>query len=104
LWLAVLLVQAAGAQKPKDDRRRRARGRALKAEGAAPQGTLLIEGKFVTIDPGSRAKRYFAGFGAGKSVVKVAGQVKDSAGRTLATFEQQRVGTMGVAAAILSKS
>lgn len=70
--------------------------RALKAEEAAPDRALLVEGEFVTLDPGSRAKRYFAGFGAGKSSVKVTGTVKDTAGRTLATFEQRRVGAMGM--------
>ena len=70
--------------------------RVLKADEAVPEGALALEGKFVTIDPGSRAKRYFAGFGAGKSSVKVTGAVKDSAGRTLAVFEQRRIGTMGI--------
>lgn len=65
--------------------------------GDTPEGdTLVIEGTFVTIDPGSRAKRYFGGFGAGKSSVKVVGTVKDATGRTLATFEQRRIGTMGI--------
>ena len=49
-----------------------------------------------TLDPGSRAKRYFAGFGAGKSSVKVAGVVTDAQGKTLATFEQRRIGSMGM--------
>jgi hypothetical protein len=71
--------------------------RMLKADEAAPDGALVVEGKFVTLDPGSRAKRYFAGFGAGKSSVKVAGVVKDSTGRTLATFDQRRIGAMGMA-------
>ena len=61
-----------------------------------PAGALVVEGKFLTLDPGSRAKRYFAGFGAGKSSVKVAGTVKDASGRALATFEQRRIGTMGM--------
>ena len=71
--------------------------RVLKADEAAPDGALVVEGKFVTLDPGSRTKRYFAGFGAGKSSVKVVGAVKDSTGRTLATFEQRRIGSMGMA-------
>jgi hypothetical protein len=71
--------------------------RMLKADEAAPDGALVVEGKFVTLDPGSRTKRYFAGFGAGKSSVKVVGAVKDSTGRTLATFEQRRIGSMGMA-------
>ena len=70
--------------------------RTLKADEAVPEGALVVEGKFVQLDPGSRAKRYFAGFGAGKSSVKVSGKVKDSSGKTLATFEQRRVGAMGV--------
>jgi hypothetical protein len=63
---------------------------------AVPPGGVVIEGKFLTLDPGSRAKRYFAGFGAGKSSVEVAGSVKDANGRTLATFAQRRVGAMGM--------
>jgi hypothetical protein len=68
----------------------------LTADEAPPANALVIEGKFLTLDPGSRAKRYFAGFGAGKSSVSVSGVVKDATGRTLATFEQRRIGAMGV--------
>ena len=70
--------------------------RVLKADEAAPDGAIVVEGSFVTLDPGSRAKRYFAGFGAGKSSVKVVGTVKDSSGRPLAKFEQRRIGAMGL--------
>jgi hypothetical protein len=49
------------------------------------------------MDPGSQAKRYFVGFGAGKSGVTVDGSVKSSDGTVLATFQQRRVGVMGVA-------
>jgi hypothetical protein len=70
--------------------------RALSDTGTVPAGALVVEGKFVTFDPGSRTKRYLAGFGAGKSSVKVVGAVKDSTGRTLATFEQRRIGAMGL--------
>ena len=67
------------------------------ADGDAVEGpAIVIEGAFVTLDPGSRAKRYFAGFGAGKSSVKVTGTVKDATGKTLATFTQRRIGAMGV--------
>jgi hypothetical protein len=68
----------------------------LKADEPVPDGALVVEGRFVTMDPGSRAKRYFAGFGAGKSAVAVTGAVKDASGRTLASFEQRRVGAMGL--------
>ena len=70
---------------------------ALAADAAVPAGALIVEGKFTEIDPGSRAKRYFVGFGAGKSGVTVQGSVKGADGNLLATFEQRRVGVMGVA-------
>jgi hypothetical protein len=70
--------------------------RVLAAGDAVPAGALLVEGTFDTIDPGSRTKRYFAGFGAGKSSVKVSGTLKDASGKTLASFEQRRVGAMGM--------
>lgn len=68
----------------------------VKAGETPPAGAVVVTGKFLTLDPGSRAKRYFAGFGAGKSSVKVAGTVKDASGTTLAAFEQRRVGAMGM--------
>ena len=61
-----------------------------------PDHALIVEGTFVTIDPGSRAKRYFAGFGAGKSSVEVSGHVNDSHGLVLARFRQRRIGVMGM--------
>ena len=70
--------------------------RVFNADEKAPERALFVEGKFVALDPGSRTKRYFAGFGAGKSSVKVVGAVKDSTGRTLATFDQRRIGAMGM--------
>jgi hypothetical protein len=68
----------------------------LDADALPPDGALLIEGKFTKIDPGSRAKRYFVGFGAGKSTVAVTGTVKGGSGALLATFAQTRHGVMGV--------
>jgi hypothetical protein len=64
---------------------------------AAEANTLIVEGQFTELDPGSRAKRYFVGFGAGKAAVTVKGTVKDGSGKLLATFTQRRVGSMGVA-------
>ena len=66
----------------------------LDAGAQLPADALVVEGKFTELDPGSRAKRYFVGFGAGKSAVAVKGSVKAS-GTLLATFEQRRVGVMG---------
>jgi hypothetical protein len=70
--------------------------RIMKADEPVPENALVVEGKFVTIDPGSRVKRYLGGFGAGKSSVKATGVVKDSSGRALATFAQRRIGVMGL--------
>lgn len=61
-----------------------------------PAGAIVVEGAFAKINPGSRAKRYFAGFGAGKSEIEVTGTVKDADGKTLASFRQKRVGAMGI--------
>jgi len=63
-------------------------------EGATPPAdAIVVVGKFVEMDPGSAAKRYFVGYGAGKSGVKVQGSIK-SGDKVLATFEQRRVGVM----------
>ena len=67
----------------------------LGPDDPAPAEGLVIEGKFTELDPGSRAKRYLVGFGSGKSAVAVAGSVKAS-GTEVASFEQRRVGVMGM--------
>ena len=56
----------------------------------APEGSLVLEGEFEKIEPGSRAKRYWAGFGAGKSGITVTGRVLDSKGSVLATFRHTK--------------
>ncbi|HXH27759.1 MAG TPA: DUF4410 domain-containing protein [Candidatus Polarisedimenticolia bacterium] len=61
-----------------------------------PESALVVEGRFTRIDPGSRAKRYWAGFGAGKSGVQVTGTVKDAAGNVLAEFTHMRRSGIGV--------
>jgi hypothetical protein len=62
---------------------------------APPPDAIVVEGKFKEMDPGSRAKRAFVGYGAGKSGVMVEGAVKSADGTVLATFQQRRVGVMG---------
>ena len=66
------------------------------ADAPAPTGSIIVDGKFTKIDPGSRTKRYFVGFGAGKSAVSVTGTVKDATGTRLAAFQQTRYGVMGM--------
>ena len=62
-------------------------------------GTLIVRGKVVEMDPGSKAARYWAGFGAGAARAKVEGEIVDAkSGKVLARFTQERrsgVGMMG---------
>jgi hypothetical protein len=69
---------------------------ALESGATVPPDALVVEGKFTELDPGSRAKRYFVGFGAGKSGVTVEGSLKAADSTVLATFRQRRVGVMGI--------
>jgi len=66
-------------------------------DGVIPADALVVDGKFVELDPGSRAKRYFVGMGSGKSAVAVEGSIKTADGTVLATFRQRRLGVMGIA-------
>jgi hypothetical protein len=61
-----------------------------------PEGAIIIEGTFTDLDPGSKSKRYWGGFGAGKGVVAIAGTIRDPAGNVLAEFRQRRLTVMGV--------
>ena len=61
-----------------------------------PENALVIEGRFLRIDPGSRAKRYWAGFGAGKSGVQVTGTLKDASGKVLAEFTHMKNSGFGI--------
>jgi len=66
------------------------------ASGAEPAAdSILLEGKFTELNPGSRAARYVVGFGAGHSSVGVEGSVKTTDGTLLATFKQRRLGSAG---------
>ena len=61
--------------------------------GGAPadSGVLLLRGKVEELDPGSRAARYWGGFGAGAARAKLSGEVVDAAsGRVLLRFVQER--------------
>jgi len=52
---------------------------------------LLIRGKVEAIDPGSRAKRYLGGFGAGSAANRMSGEIVDAAtGKVLLKFTQER--------------
>lgn len=65
-------------------------------DDAAPDGALVVEGEFLSINPGSRAKRYWAGFGAGASGVGVAGRLLDASGTVLAEFKHRKHSGIGL--------
>jgi hypothetical protein len=69
------------------------------AEGAEAEGpALLLRVKVLTMDPGSRAKRYWASFGAGAARAELSGEAVDAAsGKTLFRFKQERRSGWGVA-------
>jgi len=64
--------------------------------GSVPDGALVIEGHFVSINPGSRAKRYWVGFGAGASGVGITGKVTDASGKVLAEFKHRKHSGIGI--------
>ncbi len=54
-------------------------------------GALLIRGKVTTMDPGSKAARYWGGFGAGAARTEISGEVMDGhTGKVLLRFLQER--------------
>ena len=65
----------------------------LEKDEQAPEKAYIIEGKFTVLHPGSQQERIWLGLGAGKSKTCVAGRVTDQAGKSLADFENCRVGT-----------
>jgi len=67
----------------------------IDATAKSPRDGIVLEGRFVRIDPGSRVKRAFVGFGAGASGVAVAGRVLGANGKVLAEFEHARHSAMG---------
>lgn len=68
----------------------------VREDGEAPADGLVIEGEFLMINPGSRAARYFVGFGAGASGIGVGGTVKNGKGELLAEFKHRRHSGLGI--------
>jgi hypothetical protein len=66
-------------------------------EGAKDAGTLILRGKVTLMDPGSRAARYWASFGAGAARTEIECQIVDAAsGDVLVRFKQERRSGFGV--------
>jgi hypothetical protein len=61
------------------------------------RGTLIIRARMTKLDPGSRAARYWAGFGAGAVKIQMAGEIVDgNSKKVLVRFRQERRSAFGV--------
>lgn len=62
-----------------------------------PKGkALILEGAFTEFNAGNRAVRFWVGFGAGKTYLKVKGRLLDGqSGKELAVFEDRETGYRG---------
>lgn len=60
-----------------------------------PEGSMVLEGEFTELNPGSRGKRFWVGLGAGRSKVCIRGRVLGPDREELLTFDHCRSGTMG---------
>jgi hypothetical protein len=59
--------------------------------GGGGRGTLIIRARMTKLDPGSRAARYWAGFGAGAVKIQLVGEIVDgNSKRVLVRFRQER--------------
>ncbi|HXU34330.1 MAG TPA: DUF4410 domain-containing protein [Thermoanaerobaculia bacterium] len=57
---------------------------------------LILRGKIETMDPGSQAARYWAGFGAGAAKTEISGELFDpESGKVLVKFDQERRSGVG---------
>lgn len=56
---------------------------------------IILEGKFSEFNAGSKALKFFVGFGAGKAYLKFKGRFVDATGKELATFEDRETGYLG---------
>lgn len=68
-------------------------GPAVEQAATAPKAakTLIVRGAVDNVSPGSRAKRYLAGYGAGAAGTKIHGEIVDAkTGEVLARFTQER--------------
>lgn len=56
------------------------------------QQALILDCNFSKLVPGSRAKRFWVGFGAGKSILEVSGEIRENpSGRVVARFTHARL-------------
>ena len=64
--------------------------------GAPKDRAVILEGQFSEFNAGSKALKFFIGFGAGKAYIKFKGRLVDAAnGKELAIFEDRETGYRG---------
>lgn len=74
------------------------RGRLAVTEGTAGDGALVVRGRVAVMDPGSRAARYWGGFGAGAARTQLVLEVVDGdSGKVLLRIDQERRSGIGAA-------
>lgn len=68
----------------------------IEHNGDATGNAVILEGAITEFNAGSRALKFFVGFGAGKAYLKAKGRLIDArTGRELATFEDRETGYRG---------
>lgn len=66
--------------------------------GEPTGNAVILEGSFTEFNAGNRAVRFFVGFGAGKTYLKIKGRLVDAqTGKELAVFEDRETGYKGIA-------
>jgi uncharacterized protein DUF4410/lipopolysaccharide assembly LptE-like protein len=68
----------------------RRRGRSAELANEAIPGIATVSGRLLSVDGGSRAKRFWIGMGAGRASVSAEGTITRPDGTTLATFRERR--------------
>ncbi len=68
----------------------------IRKNGDAKGKALILEGEFVEFNAGNRAVRFWVGFGAGKTYLKVKGRILDAeTGKELVAFVDRETGYKG---------
>lgn len=68
----------------------------ISKSGKSSGRTVILEGAITEYNAGSKALKFFVGYGAGKAYLKVKGRLLDGAtGKELASFEDQEAGYLG---------
>jgi len=68
----------------------------IQRNGQATGKAVILEGNFSEFNAGNRAVRFWVGFGAGKTYLKVRGRLLDAqSGKELAVFEDRETGYKG---------